>query len=60
MNLAPPRKEKSLYKYYALAIVSFGYVLGELGHFLIGEFIYFYSYTTNKISTDFTQVQNCN
>lgn len=27
-----------LYKPYALAIVSIGYVLGELGHYLIGKF----------------------
>lgn len=28
-----------LYKPYALAIVSIGYVLGELGHYLIGKFM---------------------
>lgn len=26
------------YKPYALAVVSIGYVLGELGHYLIGKF----------------------
>lgn len=30
------QKVKFLYKPYALAIVSIGYVLGELGHYLIG------------------------
>lgn len=31
------RKLQFLYKPYALAIVSVGYVLGELGHYLIGK-----------------------
>lgn len=31
------QKVAFLYKPYALAIVSIGYVLGELGHFLIGK-----------------------
>lgn len=30
-------KIKYFYKPYALAIVSIGYVLGELGHYLIGK-----------------------
>lgn len=30
-------KVKQFYKPYALAIVSIGYVLGELGHYLIGK-----------------------
>jgi len=29
-------KLKPLYKWYVLALVSIGYVIGELGHFLIG------------------------
>ncbi|XP_076665116.1 hexuronate transporter [Andrena cerasifolii] len=31
-----PQKLQFMYKPYALAIVSIGYVLGELGHYLIG------------------------
>lgn len=30
------------YKPYALAIVSIGYILGELGHYLIGKFMHSY------------------
>ena len=33
------QKLQFLYKPYALAIVSIGYVLGELGHYLIGEYL---------------------
>lgn len=39
-----------LYKPYALAIVSIGYVLGELGHYLIGKsqrYPLYFSYQSN-------------
>lgn len=36
------QKLKFFYKPYALAIVSLGYVLGELGHYLIGELFRFW------------------
>lgn len=32
------QKLKFLYKPYALGVVSLGYVLGELGHYMIGKF----------------------
>ena len=35
------QKLQFLYKPYALAVVSVGYVLGELGHYLIGKQIQF-------------------
>ena len=35
------QKLKFFYKPYALAVVSLGYVLGELGHYLIGMFYIF-------------------
>lgn len=32
------QKLKFLYKPYALGVVSVGYVLGELAHYMIGKF----------------------
>ena len=34
------QKLKFLYKPYALGVVSLGYVLGELGHYMIGKINY--------------------
>lgn len=33
-------KLQGFYKWYVLGLVSVGYILGELGHYLIGEFHY--------------------
>lgn len=31
-------KLKNFYKWYVLGLVSVGYILGELGHYLIGNY----------------------